>query len=112
MKVSRVSSVVIAELLACVLSASAADPLKLPAIKLPDTEPPIPNCADPAADHFGSLDMWLRPPAGSTPVSAVHAYLTPDGIFQWPLVMRVRNLGDQPYVGKPGKQRAVVTEDV
>jgi len=41
----------------------------------------------------------------------VHAYLTPDGIFHWPLVMRVRNLGDQPYVGKPGKQRAVVTED-
>src|SRR6185369_17145359 len=38
-------------------------------------------------------------------------WLTADGVFHWPFVMRVRNLGDQPFIGKPGKQSAVVLED-
>jgi len=90
-----ISSVAIVALLAVTLGARADEPLKLPiTVKLPDPQPLIPNCADPAADHFLTLDMWTRPPAGSTQVSAVHAYLTPDGVFHWPFVMRVRNLGD------------------
>jgi hypothetical protein len=40
-----------------------------------------------------------------------HAWVTSDGVFHWPFVMRVRNLGDQPFMGKPGKQSAVVTEE-
>ncbi len=93
-------------------TADAVAPLTLPpTVHLPDVEPLIPDCADPAADHFISLDIWQRPPAGATQVGVVHAWLTSDGIFHWPLVMRVRNLGDQPYVGKPGKTSAVVTED-
>lgn len=92
--------------------AQSQPPLKVPnTVHLPDIEPLIPNCADPAADHFVTLDMWARPPAGVTQVQAMHAWLTPDGVFHWPLVMRVRNVGDQPFIGKPGKQRAVITED-
>ena len=92
--------------------ADTAAPLTLPnTIKLPDVAPLIPDCADPAADHFITLDLWQRPPAGATQVGVVHAWLTPDGIFHWPFVMRVRNLGDQPFIGKPGRQSAVVTED-
>ena len=35
----------------------APPPLTLPVtIKLPDVEPLIPNCSDPAADHFVTLD--------------------------------------------------------
>jgi hypothetical protein len=94
------------------VSARADAPLTLPNnVRLPDVEPLIANCGDPAADHFITLDLWTRPPAGATQVGVVHAWLTPDGIFHWPFVMRVRNLGDQPFVGKPGKQSAVVTED-
>lgn len=92
--------------------AQAPAPIKIPnTVRIPDIEPLIPNCADPAADHFVTLDMWARPPAGTTKVQAMNAYITADGIFHWPLVMRVRNVGDQPFMGKPGKQRAVVTED-
>ncbi|MBI1213820.1 MAG: hypothetical protein GC190_20355 [Alphaproteobacteria bacterium] len=94
------------------LGAKADEPLKIPnTVHLPDIDPLIPNCADPAADHFITIDMWARAPAGATQVAKLHAWMTPDGIFHWPLVMRVRNLGDQPFIGKPGKQRAVVTED-
>ncbi len=94
------------------LSASADTPLTLPnTVHLPDVPPLIPNCADPAADHFITVDMWARPPAGTPQVGVVHAWLTPDGVFHWPFVMRVRNLGDQPFIGKPAKQSAVVTED-
>lgn len=94
------------------LSASADTPLKLPnTIRIPEVEPLIPNCADPAADHFITLDMWARPPAGATKVGVIHAWMTPDGIVHWPFVMRVRNLGDQPFIGKPGQQSAVVVED-
>jgi hypothetical protein len=92
--------------------ADTVAPLTLPnTIHLPDINPLIPNCADPAADHFISLDIWQRPPAGATQVGVVHAWLTADGVFHWPFVMRVRNLGDQPFIGKPGKQSAVVSED-
>jgi len=94
--------------------AATADPapLTLPnTIHLPDPAPLIPNCGDPAADHFLSLDLWLRPPVGAQQIATVHAWVTADGIFHWPFVMRVRNLGDQPFIGKPGRQSAVVTED-
>ena len=93
-------------------TADPVAPLTLPVtVHLPDVAPLIPDCADPAADHFISLDIWQRPPPGATQVGVVHAWLTSDGIFHWPFVMRVRNLGDQPFVGKPGAQSAVVTED-
>jgi hypothetical protein len=93
-------------------SVQADAPLKIPNIvHLPDVAPLIPNCSDPAADHFITIDMWTRPPAGVIQAAAIHAWVTPDGIFHWPLVMRVRNLGDQPFMGKPGKQSAVITED-
>ena len=63
-------------------SAQAEAPLKVPnTVHLPDIEPLIPNCADPAADHFVTLDMWARAPAGTTQVAALHAWLTPDGVF-------------------------------
>jgi hypothetical protein len=113
-KVSLVSSVCAGMLVMASYGAGAdpVAPLTLPnTIKLPDVTPLIPNCADPAADHFITLDLWQRPPPGATQVGVVHAWLTPDGIFHWPFVMRVRNLGDQPFIGKPGKQSAVVTED-
>lgn len=94
------------------LFAAADEPLNIPnTVHLPDLEPLIPNCADPAADHFITIDMWARPPAGTMQVAKLHAWVTPDGVFHWPLVMRVRNLGDQPFIGKPGQQSAVITED-
>jgi hypothetical protein len=112
MKHVRFLGAAFAVLIAAASSANAAAPLTLPnTVHLPDVAPLIPNCADPAADHFITIDMWSRQPAGATQVGVVHAWLTPDGIFHWPFVMRVRNLGDQPFIGKPGKQSAVVTED-
>lgn len=107
-------SVLIASLAVAVAIPAFAEPppFTLPnTIRLPDPPPLIPNCSDPAADHFLSLDLWQRPPAGAQQFAVQHAWLTPDGIFHWPFVMRVRNLGDQPFVGKPGKQSAIVTED-
>jgi hypothetical protein len=115
MKKVSVSGVAVAGALALAsfgAQAQAPAPVKVPnTVHLPDIEPLIPNCADPAADHFVTLDMWSRAPAGATKVQAMNAWLTPDGVFHWPLVMRVRNVGDQPFIGKPGKQRAVVRED-
>ncbi len=95
------------------LSAAADQaPLQLPnTIRLPDPAPLIPNCSDPAADHFISLDLWARPPAGAQVLTVQHAWVTSDGIFHWPFVMRVRNVGDQPFIGKPGQQVATITED-
>jgi hypothetical protein len=94
------------------VNAIADAPLTIPnTVHLPDVAPLIPNCSDPAADHFVTLDMWARQPPGATPVAALHAWITADGVFHWPLVMRVRNLGDQPFIGKPGMQSAVITED-
>ena len=110
----RLSLCLAAALVALSVDAGAdpAAPLTLPnTIQLPNTTTLIPNCADPAADHFISLDLFQRPPAGATQVGVVHAWLTSDGIFHWPFVMRVRNVGDQPFIGKPGRQSAVVTED-
>ena len=93
-------------------TAATAAELKIPKeVKLPDIEPLVPSCADPAADHFLEVDLLQRPPAGSTRLQRLGAWATPDGIFHWPFVVRVRNLGDQPFVGKPGDQTAVVTED-
>ena len=74
-------------------------------------EPLVPACADPAADHFLEIDISQRPPAGATRVQRLSAWVTADGMFHWPFVMRIRNIGDQPFVGKPGKQSAVVSVD-
>ena len=79
-------------------------------VKLPDLEPLIPACADPAADRFIEVDISQRPPAGTTRVQKLSGWITPDGVFHWPLVMRLRNVGDKTFAGKPGLQRAVLTE--
>ncbi len=97
--------------LALVGSAVAAD-LTIPKeVKLPDLTPLIPTCADPGADRFLEIDISQRPPAGATRVQRISAWVTPDGVFHWPFVMRVRNIGEKPFVGKAGNQSAVVTED-
>jgi hypothetical protein len=95
------------------LSASAAPPtVNIPStVHLPVLEPLIAPCADPAADHFLEIDISQRPPAGAARVQKVSGWVTEDGTFNWPLVMRVRNIGDKPFAGKPGKQRVLVTED-
>ena len=95
------------------LAFAAADaPLNIPVtVHLPELEPLVPACADPAADHFLEIDISQRPPAGATRVQKISAWVTADGVFHWPFVMRVRNIGDQPFFGKPGKQSVVVTED-
>jgi len=79
-------------------------------VKLPEVEPLIPDCADPAADRFIEVDISQRPPAGTTRIQKLSGWVTADGIFHWPLVMRLRNIGDRAFVGKPGLQRAVLTE--
>lgn len=80
-------------------------------VVLPQLEPLVPPCADLAADRFLEVDIAQRPPAGATRIQRLSAWVTPDGIFHWPFVMRVRNIGDQPFMGKPGEQAVVVTED-
>ncbi len=86
--------------------------LKIPSnVVLPQLEPLVPPCADPAADRFLEVDISQRPPAGATRVQRLSAWVTSDGIFHWPFVMRARNIGDQPFMGKPGEQAAVVIED-
>ncbi len=91
---------------------SAAAELNIPKhVVLPQLEPLVPSCADPAADRFLEVDIAQRPPAGATRVQRLSAWVTPDGVFHWPFVMRVRNIGDQPFMGKPGQQAVVVTED-
>ena len=79
-------------------------------VRLPTFDTLFPACSDPAADHFLEVDISKRPPAGATPVKP-SAWVTSDGVFHWPFVMRVRNIGDQPFMGKAGLQSAVVTED-
>jgi len=92
-------------------SASAAE-LTIPKnVKLPELTPLITPCADPAADRFLEIDISQRPPAGATRIQRISAWVTPDGIFHWPFVMRVRNIGDKAFAGKAGKQSVVVTED-
>ena len=80
-------------------------------IQIPPLEPLVPPCADPAADHFIEIDITQRPPPGSTRVQRLSGWVSPDGIFHWPFVMRIRNIGDQPFIGKPGKQEAIITEE-
>src|SRR5262245_16984985 len=93
-------------------STAPQPPLTLPrTVKLPDIQPLIANCADPAADHFLTLDMWKRAPAGVTKVPTLNAWIDANGIVHWPFVMRVRNLGDQPFIGQAGAQTAIVLED-
>ena len=42
-------------------NADLVAPLTLPpTVHLPDVAPLIPDCADPAADHFISIDIWQR----------------------------------------------------
>lgn len=92
-------------------AAQAAD-IKIPNhVILPQFEPLVPSCADPAADRFLEVDISQRPPAGATRVQRLSAWATSDGVFHWPFVMRVRNIGDQPFLGKPGEQAVIVTED-
>jgi hypothetical protein len=79
-------------------------------VKLPDLEPLISDCADPAADRFIEVDISQRPPAGTTRIQKLSGWVSADGVFHWPLVMRLRNVGDRAFAGKPGLQRAVVTE--
>lgn len=95
------------------LSTSAAPPtVNVPStVHLPVLEPLIAPCADPAADRFLEIDISQRPPAGAARVQKLSGWVTEDGTFNWPLVMRVRNIGDKTFAGKPGKQRVLVTED-
>jgi hypothetical protein len=79
-------------------------------IQIPPLVPLVPPCADPAADRFIEIDISQRPPPGSTRVPRLSGWITPDGLFHWPFVMRVRNIGDQPFFGKPNRQYAAITE--
>lgn len=79
-------------------------------VKLPEIEPLIPDCADPAADRFIEVDISQRAPAGTTRIQKLSGWVAADGVFHWPLVMRLRNVGDRTFAGKPGAQRAVLTE--
>lgn len=91
---------------------AAAAELNIPKhVVLPQLEPLVSPCADPAADRFLEVDIAKRPPAGATRVQRLSAWVTTDGIFHWPFVVRVRNIGDQPFLGKAGEQAVVVTED-
>ncbi len=96
--------------LAFTLSAQAQEFTVPGSVKLPDLEPLIPACADPAVDHFIEVDISQRPPAGVTRIQKLSGWITADGVFHWPLVMRLRNVGDRTFAGKPGLQRAVLTE--
>jgi hypothetical protein len=105
-------------LAACAVAVSTASAWAAPetfnvpvGVKLPEVEPLISACADPAADRFIEVDISQRPPAGSTRIQRLSGWVTADNIFHWPLIVRLRNIGDKPFVGKPGAQRAVVTED-
>ncbi len=100
---------------ALAFAAAATDsggPLSIPVtVKLPDLKPLVAPCADPAADRFLEIDISQRPPPGATRVQRIGAWVTPDGVFHWPFVMRVRNIGDQPFMGKAWMQSAIVIED-
>lgn len=96
--------------LAFTLSAQAQEFAVPGSVALPNLEPLIPACSDPAADHFIEVDISQRPPAGTTRIQKLSGWITPDGVFHWPLVMRLRNIGDKVFAGKPGLQRAVLTE--
>jgi hypothetical protein len=96
--------------LAFALSAQAQEFTVPGNVALPEIEPLIPACADPAADHFIEIDISQRPPAGTTRIQKLSGWVTADGVFHWPLVMRLRNVGDRVFAGKPGQQRAVLTE--
>lgn len=80
-------------------------------VQIPQLKPLIATCSDPAADRWLEIDISQRPPAGAARVQKVSGWTTEDGVFHWPFVMRIRNIGDKPFVGKPGKQSVVVTED-
>jgi hypothetical protein len=98
--------------LAAITATTGAAELKIPPhVVLPQLEPLVPSCADPAADRFLEVDIAQRPPAGATRVQRLSAWVSADGTFHWPFVMRVRNLGDQPFMGKAGEQAVIVTED-
>jgi hypothetical protein len=93
-------------------NAQGTPALAIPAeVQLPQMKPLVPACADPAADRFLEIDISKRPPAGATRVARLNAWVTPDGVFHWPFVMRVRNIGDQPFIGKPWMQSAIVIDD-
>lgn len=105
-------AILAATALAAATLATHAAELKIPPhVVLPELEPLVPSCADPAADRFLEVDIAQRPPAGATRIQRLSAWVTADGTFHWPFVMRVRNLGDQAFIGKPGEQSVIITED-
>lgn len=111
MKMTVLSSVLVVTL-AGPAAAQGVPPLNIPTtVQLPELEPLVPACADPAADHFLEIDISKRPPPGATRVQRLSAWITPDGVFHWPFVMRIRNLGDQPFIGKAWMQSAIVIVD-
>lgn len=94
------------------VAAAAPPEVKIPVgVRLPELDPLIAPCGDPAADRFLEIDISQRPPAGATRVQKVSGWVTADGVFHWPFVMRVRNIGDKPFAGKPGGQSVQVLED-
>jgi hypothetical protein len=98
--------------IAVTVTAAGATDLKIPpTVILPQLEPIVSPCADPAADRFLEVDLMQRPPAGATRIQRLSAWTTSDGMFHWPFVMRVRNLGDQPFFGKPGEQSLEIIEE-
>ena len=100
-------------LIAAATNASAAPPsVTVPDhVQIPQLKSLISSCSDPAADHWLEIDISQRPPAGAARVQKLSGWTTEDGIFHWPFVMRIRNIGDKPFVGKAGKQSVVVTEN-
>ena len=111
----RTGSFCVVTAICAVLTASAAafaaDAIKIPqTMNMPVLEPLVPPCADPAADHFIEIDISQRPPAGSARVQRISGWVTADGVLHWPFVMRVRNIGDQVFIGTPGKQSAQLIE--
>lgn len=91
--------------------AAAAQQFTVPVgVKLPELDPLISPCADPAVDRFIEIDISQRPPAGAMRIQKLSGWVTSDGVFHWPFVMRLRNIGDKAFIGKPGAQRAVLTE--
>ncbi|MBP6012677.1 MAG: hypothetical protein KBA31_10655 [Alphaproteobacteria bacterium] len=94
------------------LAAAAPPEVTIPGhVQMPELKPLISTCSDPAADHWLEIDISQRPPPGAARVQKISGWTTEDGVFHWPFVMRIRNIGDKPFVGKPGKQSVVVTED-
>jgi hypothetical protein len=108
MKFAAIAAVAILTGVGTAVAAELAIPTH---VQLPDLVPLVSSCSDPAADRFMEIDISQRPPAGATRVQRVGGWVTSDGTYHWPFVMRIRNIGDQPFFGKAGQQDAIVTVD-